>query len=106
MATSKSYFEYVQDQCAGLEVSFRAMMGEYILYCRDKVAGGLYDDRLLIKDVPAARSLMPQAPLEAPYPGAKPQILVENTDDPAFLARLFAAIYPELPASKSKKVKK
>lgn len=105
MATSKTYLEYIQDQCASLEISFRGMMGEYILYCRDRIAGGLYDNRLLVKDVPAARALMPCAPLQEPYPGAKRLLLVENTDDRQFLARLFAAMYPELPAPKPRRVK-
>lgn len=103
MATSIEFLRYIQDQCAGLDVSFRAMMGEYVLYCGDRVAGGLYDNRLMVKDVPAARGLMPHAPLEEPYPGAKKQLLVENTDDRAFLAQLFAALYPDLPAPKKRK---
>lgn len=105
MATGKSYLEYIQDQCAGLELSFRPMMGEYILYFRDRIAGGLYDDRMLVKDVPAARALMPDAPLQAPYPGAKGMLLVEDTDDRAFLSQLMEAMYPELPAPKAKKRK-
>lgn len=105
MATGKTYLEYIQDQCAGLEVSFRAMMGEYILYFRDRIAGGLYDNRLLVKDVPAARLLLPDAPLEEPYPGAKGMLLVESTDDRAFLARLLEAIYPDLPVPKKKKTR-
>ena len=103
MATGKRYCEYIQDQCADLEVSFRPMMGEYILYFRDKAAGGLYDDRLLVKDVPAARAWMPDAPLQQPYPGAKAMLLVEHTDDREFLAGLLEAIYPDLPAQKRKK---
>lgn len=106
MATTQSYFAYMQEQCAGMEISFRGMMGEYILYYREKIAGGLYDNRLLIKDVPSARTLMPEAPLQEPYPGAKEMLLVEETDDSVFLARLFEAIYPELPAPRPKKVKK
>ena len=103
MATGNTYLQYIQDQLSGLEVSFRAMMGEYVLYYRDRIAGGLYDNRLLIKDVPAARALMPSAPLEEPYPGAKKMLLAEHTDDRAFLAQLLEAIHPELPVPKKKK---
>lgn len=102
MATSKTFMEYVQDQCAGLDVRYRAMMGEYILYYRNRVAGGLYDNRFLVKDVPAVRALMPDAVPEVPYPGAKPLIPVDRLDDGEFLARLLEEMYPQLPAPKKK----
>lgn len=101
MASSKEYLDFIADQLSGLDgVSFRAMMGEYILYFRNKVAGGIYDDRLLVKPVPAARALMPDAPLETPYPGAKEMLLVDNVDERDFLRELLEAMYEELPAAK------
>lgn len=104
MATSKEYQAFVQEQLAGVgDVSMRAMMGGYVVYYKDKVIGGLYDDRFLIKPTDAARSMMPDAPLEQPYPGAKNLLLVERLDEPAFLSALLPAVYVELPAPKKKK---
>lgn len=105
MATSRDYVDYILEQCAGLPVRTRAMMGEYILYYNDRVAADLCDNRMLVKNLPAARSRMPDAPLEPPYPGAKEMLLVEFTDDRQRLAELLEAIYPELPAPKPKKRK-
>jgi TfoX/Sxy family transcriptional regulator of competence genes len=104
MASSKAYLDFISDQLSGLDgVSFRAMMGEYILYYRDKIAGGIYDDRLLVKPVPAALDLMPDAPLEVPYPGAKEMLLVDNVDDRDFLCSLLEAMLDELPAGKKRR---
>ncbi len=81
------------------------MMSEYILYFRGKVIGGIYDNRFLVKPVQAARNMMPDAPEELPYDGAKPMLMVENIEDREFLKELFEAMYDELPAPKSKKKK-
>ena len=106
MATRKEYLNYVLDQLSGVEgISHRAMMGEYIIYLRGRVAAYICDGRLLVKPVAAARALLPDAPLEPPYPGAREMLLVEDTDDSGFLRRLFEAIYPELPAPGEKKKK-
>ncbi len=97
MSTSKEFISYIKEQLSELEeITTRSMMGEYIIYYRGKIAAYVCDDRLLIKPVAAAKELMPDSPLEPPYTGAKPMLLCENTDDKAFLARLFNAIYPEL----------
>ena len=104
MPSSKSYLQFILDQLSGLdEITFRAMMGEYILYYRGKVVGGIYDDRLLVKPTQSARALMPQAALELPYEGAKAMLLVDEVDDRAALADLFNALYDDLPAPKTKK---
>ena len=106
MASSKEYLAYILEQLSDLEdIHYRAMMGEYILYYREKVVGGIYDDRFLIKNVKSARESMPDASLERPYEGAKEMLLVENVEDKEFLMELFKAIYDELPALKSKKKK-
>ena len=105
MATSKDFLQYLTEQLAGLDVRFRPMMGEYLVYFRDKLIGGLYDNALAVKDVPAARALMPDAIPEPPYKGAKGALFVERVDDRAFLAELFEAMYPELPAPKPRKPK-
>ena len=97
MASSKEYLTFILDQLSGLNgITWRAMMGEYILYFRGRVAGGIYDDRLLVKPVPAALALMPDAPRELPYPGAKEMLLVEDIDNGDFLRELFRAMYDEL----------
>ncbi len=103
MATNKRFLEYVSGQLEGLDVRFRPMMGEYVVYYREKVIGGLYDDALAVKDVPAARKLLPDAEPEPPYPGAKGVLFVDKLDDREFLAELFEAIWPELPAPKPRK---
>ena len=106
MASSRSYLEYILDNLSGLDdISHRAMMGEYIIYYRGKIAAYICDDRLLVKPVAAAERLLPNAPRELPYDGAKPMILVEDTDNREFLCRLFNEMYDELPAPKAKKRK-
>jgi tfoX N-domain family protein len=106
MASSKEYLAYILEQLSGLEdIRYRAMMGEYILYYREKVVGGVYDDRFLIKNVTAARESMLDASLERPYEGAKEMLLVENIEDREFLTDLFNSIYDELPTPKPKKKK-
>ena len=104
MASSKQYCEFILEQLSGLDgVSARVMMGEYILYVSGKIVGGIYDDRLLVKPTKSARALMPDAPLELPYEGAKEMLLVDNVDDRAFLTELFRAMAEELPTQKQKK---
>ncbi len=104
MASIKEYLDFVLDQLSGLEeISFRAMMGEYILYYRGRIFGGIYDDRLLVKPVPATVKLMPDASMELPYEGAKEMILVDDVDNREFLCELVEAMYEELPAPKKKK---
>ena len=85
------------------EITYRAMMGEYVLYYGGKVVGGIYDNRLLVKPTPSAVALMSEAPRELPYEGAKEMLLVENIEDRKFLEKLFAAMYPELPEPKKKR---
>lgn len=104
MASSKEYLTFILEQLSDLEgISYRAMMGEYIIYYREKIVGGIYDDRLLVKPVKSAVSLMPNAIYELPYDGAKEMLLVDNVDNKDFLKKLFVAMYDELPAQKKKK---
>ncbi len=104
MASSKDYLEYILDQLSGLDdVSCRAMMGEYIIYYRGKIVGGIYDDRFLVKPVKAAVAMMPNADLELPYEGAKEMLLVDDVENREFLCDLLDAMYPELPAPKKRK---
>lgn len=104
MVSSREYLNFILEQLSGLdEIAYRAMMGEYILYYRGKIVGGVYDDRLLVKPVPSAVALMPAARCERPYEGAKEMLLVERVDDRAFLTRLLEGMYGELPAPGKKK---
>ena len=104
MPTSKSYADFILEQLSGLsEIASRQMMGEYILYYRDKVIGGIYDDRFLVKPVKAARERMPEAPYQLPYEGAKEMLLVDNVDNRDFLEDLITSMYDELPEVKKKK---
>ena len=101
MASSKEYLDFVLEQCSGL--SARAMMGEYVLYYGGKVVGGIYDNRLLVKSIPAAIALMPEAQRELPYEGAKEMLLVEDVEDRDYLHKLFEEMYEDLPEPKKKK---
>ena len=104
MASSKEYLEFVLEQLSDLEdISYRAMMGEYIIYYRGKIVGGIYDDRFLVKPVKAALEMMPDADRELPYEGAKEMLLIDDVDDREFLSDLLEAMYSELPSPKKKR---
>jgi len=104
MASSKEYLNYILERLSGLEeVTYRAMMGEFILCYRGKIVGGIYDDRLLVKPVEAAKAMMPDASYELPYEGAKEMLLVDELDNQEFLESLLEAMYTELPMPKPKK---
>lgn len=104
MASTKSYLDFILEQLSGLEeITFRPMMGEYILYYRGRVFGGIYDDRFLVKPVSSAKALMPEAAYELPYEGAKEMLLVEDVDNRDFLTSLILAIYDQLPQPKRRK---
>ena len=103
MASSKEYLYFILEQLSDLDsVSFRSMMGEYILYFRGKIVGGIYDDRLLVKKTRTALELMPSAICDLPYEGAKEMLLVDEVDSKEFLTELFEAMYEELPSLKQK----
>ena len=106
MASSREYLDYVLEQLSGVDgITYRAMMGEYIIYCRGKVIGGIYDDRFLIKPTGSAKKLMPDAAYELPYEGAKDMLSVDCIDSRERLAVLVNAVTDELPAPKPKKKK-
>ncbi|MBZ2115999.1 TfoX/Sxy family protein [Streptococcus gordonii] len=107
MASSKEYLTFILEQLSGLDgVSYRAMMGEYILYYKEKIIGGIYDDQLLVKPVETAQKYIPEAVLVSPYPGAKEMLLVDNVDSKDYLTTLFKAMFDELPAPKAKRKNK
>lgn len=104
MASSKSYLDFILDQLSGLEnVTFRTMMGEYIIYYRGRVVGGIYDDRFLVKPTKSATAMMPNANTEHPYEGAKEMLLVDDVENREFLRELLESMFDELPAPKNKK---
>ena len=104
MASSREYLEFIMEQLSELDdVSYRAMMGEYIIYYRGRIVGGIYDNRFLVKPTKSAAAMMPDADIEMPYEGAKPMLLVDEVDNKEFLNKLLEAMYPELPAQKIKK---
>ena len=106
MASSQDYLRFILEQLSELDdISYRAMMGEFILYYRGKIVGGIYDDRLLVKSVPSAVAYMQNPTYELPYDGAKEMLLVSGVDDREYLAGLFRAMYDDLPAPKAKKKK-
>ena len=104
MASSKAYLEFVLEQLSDTDgITYRSMMGEFIIYCRGKVIGGIYDDRLLVKSAEAAKRLMPDAIYEIPYEGGNKMLLVEDIDNKEFLKEMIEAIADELPEPKKKK---
>ena len=104
MASSKEYLQFILEQLSELEeITYRAMMGEFIIYYRGKIVGGIYDDRLLVKPVKSAISYMSTVLYELPYEGAKEMLFVDEVDNKEFLTGLFNAMYEELPKQKRKK---
>jgi len=101
MSSTKEYLDFILEQLSDLdEISFRAMMGEYIIYYRGKVVGGIYDDRFLVKPTKSATEMMPNADMEQPYDGAKQMILVDDVDNRGVMYRLIQAIWEDLPKRK------
>ena len=105
MASSKEYLDFILEQVSLDNVSYKAMMGEFIIYYKGKIIGGIYDDRLLVKPVQSAINYMPNAVYELPYDGAKEMLLIDDVDNKEFLIGLFDAVYDDLPAPKPKKKK-
>ena len=103
-ASSKEYLDFILEQLSELEeITYRLMMGEYIVYYRGKIVGGVYDDRFLVKPVKSAIAYMPNAKYELPYDGAKEMLLVDDVDNKEFLNGLFNSMYDDLPVPKLKK---
>lgn len=104
MASSKEYLDFILEQLSELEeIIYKPMMGEYIIYYRGKIVGGVYDDRFLVKPVKSAKDMMPEAELELPYDGAKEMLLVDNIENKEFLKELLEGMYDELPVPKKRK---
>lgn len=107
MASSNDFLQFILQQLSGLsDITYRAMMGEYLLYYKGKIIGGIYDNRLLVKPSPSALKILADAPMESPYDNAQAMLMVEDVEDRDLLIRLFNAMYPELPEPTKKKSKK
>ena len=103
MASSKEFLDFILEQLSGLDgVEYRAMMGEYIIYYKDRIIGGIYDDRFLVKPVKAAIDMMPNAEAALPYDGAKQMLVVDDVENREFLEELLNAMYDQLPVLKKK----
>ncbi len=103
MASSEKYLQFILEQLSELEdITYRRMMGEFIIYYKGKIIGGIYDDRLLIKPVKSAISYVKTASYELPYEGAKEMLLIDEVDNKEFLKGLFDTMYDELPQPKPK----
>ena len=103
MASSREYLDYILEQLTDAgEVSYRPMMGEYVLYSRGKVIGGIYDDRFLVKPTKSAAALLQDATLEEPYPGGREMLLVDCVENRALLCALLNALDADLPAPKKR----
>ncbi|NEU04823.1 TfoX/Sxy family protein [Clostridium senegalense] len=106
MASSKEYLEFILGQLSTLEdITYKAMMGEFIIYYRGKIVGGIYDDKLLVKPVKSAITYITTTSYELPYEGAKEMLLVDEVDNKEYLSGLFEVMYDELPPPKPKKKK-
>lgn len=102
MASDKAF---VESLIAGLwDARVYPMMGDYILYCREKTVGCICDNALFVKITPASRRILEPlgAPELPPYLGAKPRYRVDNTEK-AFLQELLFAIADDLPQPKKRK---
>lgn len=94
MTSSKEYLDFILEQLSEVgDVSYRAMMGEYIIYYRGKVVGGIYNDRFLVKPTKSAVAMIPNADTELPYDGVKEMLLVDDVDNREFLRELLEAMY-------------
>ena len=101
MSSSKDFLDFVLDQLSDLpDIDYRYMMGEYIIYYRGKIVGGIYDNRLLVKPTEFVLKIIPDAKMEIPYPKGKPMIMIPGIENRELLVKLFNAIYSELPERK------
>jgi len=107
MATSKEYMEFLMEQLSELNyIYYRKMMGEYIIYYKNKVTAYICDERFMVRPVPSAIKLLPNAEYDSMIEGGRKKLLrVDDVDNKELLVKLFESIYDELPAPKSKKKK-
>ncbi|MEA5020475.1 MAG: TfoX/Sxy family protein [Gordonibacter sp.] len=103
MASTNEYLEYVLDLLGSVDgIRHRKMMGEYVLYCRDKVFGGIYDDRFLIKTTDSVKELLFDAPQQLNYKGGTLMTLV-TSEDQTLIAHVVTTMWAELPMPKKRR---
>ncbi len=99
MATEKAF---VEELVVGLQdVRVYPMMGEYVLYCKEKAIGCICDNKIYVKITPVSKSMLEGAPTEPPYQGAKERFVVLSREK-EFLQELFTALADSLPAPKKR----
>ena len=103
MSSSKDFLEFVLEQLSSLpDITYRAMMGEFIIYYHGKIIGGIYDNRLLVKPSESVLKLVPGATMEIPYPGGKPMIMIPDVENSELLEQVFNMLYSQLPETRKK----
>ncbi len=95
MATAKDYRDFILEQLSELEgIDYRPMMGEYLLYYKGVLFGGIYDNRLLVKKtINNAKFNLPEV---IPYDKAKPMYQIEDLDDRERMHTIIVATYQDL----------
>jgi len=108
MASDLSFAEYVADQCSGAgRMTCRKMFGEFALYCDGKVVALICDNQVFVKPTPAGRTLLGAVTEAAPFPGAKPHLLMRGElDDPDLMATLIRQTACHLPEPRPRPPKK
>lgn len=95
MGTTKEYKNFILEQLNLLDdITCRPMMGEYLLYYKKTLFGGIYDDRLLVKIVDNNKKY--NRAKEIPYDTAKPMYLVDAVDDKEILKEIVLDTYKEI----------
>ncbi len=101
MATSKEFRDYVVEQLSDLgNITCRPMMGEYLLYYKDILFGGIYDERVLVKNVPSNQCF--DMSLEIPYTGAKPMYMIEEIENKEYMYQIILATCKSLKPKEKK----
>ena len=99
MASSKEYRDFILEQLSLLDnITCKSMMGEYLLYYKDLLFGGIYDDRFLVKIVSTNSKYNMEEQL--PYEGAKNMYLVEDVENRELLKEIVLDTGEGLPKKK------
>lgn len=95
MSSTKDYRDFIIDQLSLLEeITYKPMMGEFLIYYKDTLIGGIYDDRLLVKITETNKKYNLKESI--PYEGAKPMYIIEDVDNKVLLKEIVIETYKEL----------
>ena len=94
MASTKEYRDFILEQLRELNVTYKPMMGEYLLYYKDTLFGGIYDDRLLVKRTETNKKYNMEEVI--PYENAKPLYYVTDVDNIDLLKEIVISTYEGL----------